>query len=659
MAPTDNEQDRVKPGKISIGFVQINYEFSGQYYLPLSTGMLQAYLKKNAASPDRYRFLPTIFRRDPVERSARHLTAADIAAFSVYSWNINLSLAIARRLKVLKPEILIVFGGPQVPDRPEAFLRENRFVDIVCHGEGEQIFQSIVDHAGDRDWSSIASVGYLNPDGSFSNNPRTSRVADLSLLPSPFLDGTFDELAAAHPAIKWLGLLETNRGCPFSCAFCEWGAKALNQVHTFELKRVEAELEWMARHQIEFIFCCDANFGLLPRDLEIAGYVAGVRKRYGYPHTFSLQSSKNAPDRVYQIQKLLSDNNLNRGALLALQSACPETLELIARKNISLEAFDELQQRFKRDGIKTFTDLILGLPGETYDSFADGVARIISKGQHNRIQFNDLSILNNSAMGDPEYQRRHGLVVIRSGIGNRYGTESEFPEEVPEYQNLVIATRTMPAEDWVRARAFAWMSTFLHFNKLLQIPFVLLNSASRISYRTLIEAFIIRSPENYPILTELGGFFTEKAREIQRGGPEYCHAPQWLNMWWMADEYALIELCREKRLDGFYLEAGRLLRELAARQGAEVPWLEDALTLNKNMIKQPFHNDRLEIGSGFNIWEHYQSVLGGAPVPLRPEPRRYLIDRSALKWDSWEDWLKKVIWFGNKTRDYLYDCGVL
>ena len=86
------------------------------------------------------------------------------------------------------------------------------------------------------------------------------------------------------------------------------------------------------------------------------------------------------------------------------------TLEAIKRDNISLGTYMELQRRFTRDKVETYSDLILGLPGETYESFVKGVDQLIENGQHNRIQFNNLSILPNAEMGDPAYQAqvRHG-----------------------------------------------------------------------------------------------------------------------------------------------------------------------------------------------------------------------------------------------------------
>src|SRR3989338_7461014 len=98
----------------------------------------------------------------------------------------------------------------------------------------------------------------------------------------------------AHPGGQWLILWETNRGCPFSCTFCDWGSAVQSKVFTFDLSNVLRETDWFVEHKIEYVTCCDANFGILPRDLEIAKYMAEAKKKYGYPKTFSIQSTKNA-----------------------------------------------------------------------------------------------------------------------------------------------------------------------------------------------------------------------------------------------------------------------------------------------------------------------------------------------------------------------------
>jgi radical SAM superfamily enzyme YgiQ (UPF0313 family) len=643
--------------KVTVGLVQINNSFSNQDYFPYSVGLLQAYAQKHAMNPERYEFLLPIFRRVRVDWAVERLLKAQVVGFSTYVWNYRLSLAIAERLNRLRPETLIVFGGPHVPERSEAFLRQHRFIDLCCHGEGEQVFLKILENYPSSDWSALPSVSYLDRQGRYVRNPNVTRLKDLSLVPSPYLEGVFDALMEANGDGQWLALWETNRGCPFSCTFCDWGSAIQTKVTPFALEdRLYREIEWFARKKIEFVFCCDANYGILARDLDITRRVIEAKEKYGYPRAFSVQNTKNATERAYLVQKLLSDAGLNKGVAIALQSVDPGTLKSIKRQNISTETYQELQRRFTRDGVETYTDLILGLPGETYDAFADGVAKVIQEGQHNRIQFNNLSILPNAEMGDPAYQQKYGLELVESKIINIHGSLLE-DEEIYETQQLVIATSAMPRPDWVKTRSFSWMAALLHFDKLLQIPFVLLNTLAGICYRELIEVFLQGDLRAFPILTEIRDFFRRTAEAIQNGGPEYCRSEEWLNIWWPADEYVFIKLSVEGRLRAFYREAENLLLLHLLRQKS-VPLsslvLHEAVTLNQSLVKQPFQVADLDLEFSHDVWECYQAALRGEPTSLNQVLTRYHIDRTHETWSSWDDWCREVVWYGNKKGAYLY-----
>ena len=340
-------------GKLKVALVQINNSFSGQKYLPYAAGLLQAYVQKYARLPARYDFALPVYSRIPVQAAVDRLLGADVIGFSVYVWNIRISLEIARRVKAARPETLIVFGGPQVPDRAEAFLRRNPFVDVVCHGEGEAVFLGLIENYPSRTWDNVPSTSWLRADGSFANKPRAERLKDIAVIPSPYLGGVFDPLMKANPDEKWLILWETNRGCPFQCTFCDWGSAIAAKVSQFDIDRLLREVDWFAEHRIEFIFCCDANYAMLARDYEITKYVADTKARLGYPKALSVQNTKNGTERAYKVQKLLSDAGLNKGVAIALQSVDSGTLEAIKRHNISTESFQELQRRFTRDRVET------------------------------------------------------------------------------------------------------------------------------------------------------------------------------------------------------------------------------------------------------------------------------------------------------------------
>jgi hypothetical protein len=421
------------------------------------------------------------------------------------------------------------------------------------------------------------------------------------------------------------------------------------------MERLLREVEWFAEKKIEFIFCADANFGILPRDLDLVKHVAEVKARRGYPHALSVQNTKNATERAYQVQRVLADAGLNKGVALSLQSVDPGTLKSIKRDNISSKSYAELQRRFTRDRIETYSDMILGLPGETYDSFANGVSSLIEGGQHNRIQFNNLSILPNAEMGDPEYQKKFGMETVESKIINIHGSLAD-EDEVYETQELVIATASTPRDQWVRTRAFCWMAALLYFDKVLQIPVTVVHEVAGVPYRELLEHFMEGDLEGLPTLAMVRDFFRAEAKKIQEGGPEYVQSKEWLNIWWPADEYILIKLTTSGKLEAFYAEAERALARFLEARFLSVPpaLLKDSVLLNRSLLKTPFQTADLDLEVSFNIMEFYRSALLGEPVLLENEPVKYHVDRTSKTWSTWDDWCREVIWFGNKKGAYLY-----
>ena len=232
---------------IKIALVQINNSFSGQNYLPYSIALLQTYVQKFSPNPERYEFMTPLYKRIRIADAVEQLKDADILGFSTYVWNGRISLEIARRLKVLKPEIIIMFGGPHVPDQPEDFMRANRQIDLAVHNEGEITFLKLLESYPDREsWVSLPGVSMVKPDGSFVRNPNSDRVRDLDEIPSPFLEGAFDSIMKANPNESWIGLWETNRGCPFRCTFCDWGSATAAKVTKFGEERLFAEVDWFA-----------------------------------------------------------------------------------------------------------------------------------------------------------------------------------------------------------------------------------------------------------------------------------------------------------------------------------------------------------------------------------------------------------------------------
>jgi radical SAM superfamily enzyme YgiQ (UPF0313 family) len=658
-----------KDRTMRVGCVQINTEFSGQCYLPYSVGILQTYAQRHLPDPQKYEFLLPVFRRDRVADAVEHLKSADIAGFSLYSWNERLTMAIAERLKRLRPSTLIVCGGPQVPrsDRPwevQAFHERYPFVDLAVHGAGEHAFVEILKSGRDGKWESLPSVSFLDGRGKVVQTEWSPAFKDLSEVPEPYLEGVFDPLIAEHPTLRWIGTEETNRNCPFKCTFCGWGLLGSKPVLR-PIEDVLRTIDWFGEHRIGYIFVVDANFGMFKeRDVTIARYFAKVKRERGFPRSVNVQDGKNIEEWVLRVRKELFAGGIDSPVVLALQSLHPPTLQAIKRSNIKTEPYRKQLQVYSREGIPTTTDIILGLPEETYESFTEGISTIIEWGQHNRSLLLNVSMVPDAEMSHPDQRKDHGIETVWTRLVSPHGRLDV--EEFPEMQELVIGTRAMPRDAWVKTRAFAYMTSLLHFDKLLQIPLVICHEVGRTwangaqvrpRYKDLIGLFtsLDLDEESFPCITKSRDFFVSHARTIQKGEDEYCYSREWLDIYWPPDEYMFITLVRGGDVEKFYDEAARLLLDFVE---IDEQVLRQALALNLALLELPFRCGEHVVECGWNILEIYRAALKAEHVNLKQGNYEYPVNWSKSHWSSWDEWLEKVVWWRNRAGQYYLKDGI-
>ena len=292
---------------VKVGFVQINTALDSSLYLPYSVALLQAYLQEHAERPERYTFGIPIIQRLTPGAAAAALGDADIVGFSMYVWNANRSLAIARELKAARSGDAHRLRRPArpgprrgVPARAPVHRRR-----LSRRGRADVLRDRRA--LSGPDWEDVAGVSFIDGSGRFVAVPRRPRIADLSIVPSPFLEGVFAPLMESLPDTTWRTVWETNRGCPFKCTFCDWGSAIAAKVQPVRARPHHAEAEWIAANRIDYVFIGDANFGILPRDVEIAETIVAAAKRHGYPKQVLVQQTKNATERAYLTMKTIAD----------------------------------------------------------------------------------------------------------------------------------------------------------------------------------------------------------------------------------------------------------------------------------------------------------------------------------------------------------------
>lgn len=626
---------------MEIGLLQLSEKRVDHNYLPYTIGLLQAYAQEHAQQPEHLSFRLPLFSRLGIAEALQQLAGVDIAAFSVYIWGVKRSLAIARALKTLQPETLIIMGGPQIPNdaaMAEQFLKQNPWVDVLVQGEGEAVFLQLLEAWPGNDWQNIPSLAWIDAEG-FHQTDRAERIRDLDSIPSPYLTGVFEPLIASQPEIDWVAIWETNRGCPFSCSFCDWGGLIKSKVHRFDISRIEQEIEWFGQHQIDSIFCADANFGILPRDTEIVKAVAAAKQNYGYPDLFQTQTAKNVRLRNFEIHRLLVEHQLNPVAALSLQSLHPPTLAAINRQNISVDVYRELQAYCLEHGIYSYTDLIVGLPEETYDSFVNSVARVIEElGQHNKVLFHNAAILPNAEMGSPAYLQKYGIETLAIPFPGQ-----QARDEIQETIDIIIQTRTLPRQDWIRVQSFAWMTNFLYYSDKTLQPFLLiLHHASGLSFKHLLERFFEPAKlKAYPILQSIYHSLNQSAadfiqyRNLDKDSP-YLFSIQ--DGVYLTPEMMLQhELTHNDLWPQFFKEVGHLCQVLLLEQDTDIAddLFQDALRFTQAHFyhqyfgEQPNHRPgetdvaahRLHLR--YNLLDFYESCLKGSPISLKKQTSVY------------------------------------
>lgn len=204
--------------------------------------------------------LVDVGRPDPdAYMSALEQVNPDLIGFSIYVWSTPCLVEVARRVKRLRPDTLIVFGGPSARtamfDLP-AYAPASAYLDAVVSVDGEAIFPEIARlPVLTRDGLSAVPGIYVATSGGtgWKHTGHRPPMASLDDIPSPFQLGLMPARSVAY--------LETYRGCPLGCRFCEWGAKETSKA-VFSSDYIARELQAFAASGAPAVFLLDAGLNL-------------------------------------------------------------------------------------------------------------------------------------------------------------------------------------------------------------------------------------------------------------------------------------------------------------------------------------------------------------------------------------------------------------
>ena len=459
--------------KKKLYFVEVDSVYSNfekKLKLPYSTGLIWSYCLQNQEIKNNYELANWICYRDDIDVVFDKIENPSIVGFSCFTWNWKFNKILAQKIKDKYPNCLIIFGGKEPPN--EQWLTQNPkwfksypYLDIIVHGEGELTFEEILlETLKDKpDYTTIEGCSIINKNSYITTLSR-QRITDLRESPSPYLDGLFDDIYEKYKKEGFIfsAVLESARGCPYSCTFCEIGDSYFTKVNQQPLEQLFSEIEWIGSRGIDYIDDANSNFGLYyDRDMEIAKFLVQCNEKYDNPQTYRVDWAKSKAEKLFNIAKVLHSVGLHRGMTLALQSMNEPTLKSIKRKNLVDDSdMKRITKLYEDAGISTYVEIILGLPDETLESFKQGLCKILELGEHNYAGMYVLAALRNTPFGDKNYIKKHGIKTKR--ILAPIARWVEPPDKIYEEVDLVIEHNKLTTPEWVEVYLFSWLVSACH-----------------------------------------------------------------------------------------------------------------------------------------------------------------------------------------------------
>ena len=619
---------------------QFNYLYGDQIHFPYSIGRLVAYVKTNKNINSQFKFDRTFIFRDQLNNYVEQSYDSDILLCSCYVWNWEVTKQLAKKVKATNPNCLIIFGGPQVPNRTENFFEENPFVDIIVHGEGEIVLENILTaYIKDKDFSKINGIEMKD-----YRTPPNPRIKDVNILPSPYLTNLILDLVEQKTDIKYIAAWETNRGCPYPCTFCDWGSLTNSKVTNWSEEQLLKEIDWFAQNHITYIDCCDANFGIFQeRDYRIASKLKEVALKTGYPEKFRAAWAKFASEKIIPIAKQLQEGKVLKAVSLALQSLDEETLEIVKRANIKFDNFSELTETFRKNKIPTYTELIMGLPGETLESWKKGLEILASGSQVGSIYIYNCGVFVNAPMNEPTYMKFHNIKTIRSPIFLAHS--SIHDRGIPEFEYITISSKSFSTDDLKEIYLFSWLFQTFHSLGIFEYITKYYHDEKKLQYVKFYEIFLDYCKKENSIFSDEYNKVIDYIDNGYSGKGWNHYDPNLGDIFWPIEEATWLRLVLSKKL---MEHTKSFLKFLEETLNFDTPdeILNDLIKFQTFLITTRQDSEIKSARFHFN-WKNY--FINGSKLKQIENDYNYknlVIEHDQILWGY------KTIWYGRQSKSY-------
>lgn len=279
---------------------------------------------------------------------------AQIVGFGVYIWNVLQTTELVRQLKISRPSLKIVLGGPEVSHE----IEQQEIVQLADH---------VITGWGDISFPKLCNALVHGPKPLMKVIVGEQPPMDQIELPYQ----NFSDEDLAHRVLY----VEASRGCPFKCEFC---LSSLDKTAwAFDLHPFLDELDILYKRGARNFKFVDRTFNLkIETSVQILQFFLDRIDSDGSENL--LVHFEVIPDHLPDRLKTII-SQFPPGVLqfeVGIQSFNEEVQKLISRRQDNAQTEANLRWLIQQSNVHLHTDLIFGLPGETIESFADGFDRL-------------------------------------------------------------------------------------------------------------------------------------------------------------------------------------------------------------------------------------------------------------------------------------------
>ena len=388
--------------------------------------MFQSHYKRYGKYPDKIEWLkaPYKFNRYKTIQDIYEdgIQSSDIYLFSSYVWNYEIIDELSEYVKKVNPNSLCVIGGPHIGTNDKKFLESRKNYDFILTATKpgeifvEDLLNDYIETSGNPNYENI------------SWELRGKKTCPQMMPNYSVYEDHLDFLKETREYVRQenlepFAIIETTRGCPYKCSFCEWGGGIGSKVYKKPLEIVKADIIALKEAGFRDVYLTDANYGaFLERDLEIFKFAWDNKVNLT---DISTMKSKSLERRTQLIDAWfnivgsnddIKENYISFVPTVSIQSISDEAMKVANRVDLSfsdkIKLSEHIKKRCQEEGYPIpALELILGMPGSTLSDFY-GEMEILWNFKAWTSQRHDYMFLPDSELSKQEYLKKYDIKLV-------------------------------------------------------------------------------------------------------------------------------------------------------------------------------------------------------------------------------------------------------